>query len=77
MAEPHSLENFQRFVGTAGRIIGSQVMAKKALGDGRVEVKVRLDSESGVAVLVFPMVPVGDEWKLADEIKSYSKEWDQ
>jgi hypothetical protein len=53
-----------------------QVLEKKPIGSDRVELKVRLDSENSVTVLIFPMVAVGNEWRLGDDIHSYAQAWD-
>ncbi len=68
LADPQSRKSFESERDPAARIKGMQVLARKPIGNGRVELKVRLDSESGVAVLVFPVVAVGNEWKLGDDI---------
>jgi hypothetical protein len=69
-----SLEEFQR--GLINKITGMQVLATKAIGSDRVELKVRLDSESAVNVLIFPMVVIGSEWKFGGDINSYTQAWD-
>ena len=55
---------------------GMQVLATKPIGSDRVELKVRLDSENRVTVLIFPMVAIGNEWKLGNDIQSYTQAWD-
>ena len=77
LANPKSFEEFQhRSVRVAARTMGMQVLAKKPIGTDRVELKVRLDSENAVRVLIFPMVAIGNEWRLGDDIQSYTQAWD-
>jgi hypothetical protein len=76
LANPKSFEEFQhRSTGATGTM-GMQVLATKPIGSDRVELKVRLDSENRVTVLIFPMVAIGNEWKLGDDIQSYTQAWD-
>jgi hypothetical protein len=76
-ANPKSLEDFQRSSERSAQFKGMQVLATKSIGSDKVELKVRLDMESTVAVLIFPMLAVGNEWRLGDEIRNYTQEWDQ
>lgn len=73
LANSRSFEDFQH---SSGRSTGIQVLATKPIGSDRVELKVRLDTENSVSVLIFPMVAVGNEWRLGDEIHSYTQAWD-
>jgi len=76
LANPSSFDEFQRGSASAAGTVGLQVLAAKPVGSDRTELKVRLDTENSVAILVFPMVAVGSEWKLGDEIHSYTTAWD-
>ncbi|HEX4265423.1 MAG TPA: hypothetical protein VH597_13890 [Verrucomicrobiae bacterium] len=74
LANPKSLEEFQHR--SPSRITGTQVLAVKPIGNNRVELKVRVDTDNAVTILIFPMVAVGNEWKLGDDIDSYTRDWD-
>jgi hypothetical protein len=63
---------------------GLQVVARKSLGDDRVELKVKMDADSPpdskVAMppyMIQPMVKVGNEWKLGGSTRGYTEKWDQ
>lgn len=77
LANPNSIKDFQRGSAANARFKGMQVLAKKALPDGTIELKVRMDSESGVMLFVYPMAPIGNEWRLGDDIHAYTEAWDQ
>jgi hypothetical protein len=64
---------FQR--DSARNLQGMQVLGAKPVDSEHLELKVRLDTENSVAVLIFPMVAVGDGWRLGGEIRSYSETW--
>jgi hypothetical protein len=74
LANPKSLEDFRRR--SIDRTAGMQVLATKPIGSDRIELKVRLDTENAVSVLIFPMVAIGNEWRLGDDIHSYTQTWD-
>jgi hypothetical protein len=73
LADPKSLE---RFHWPTARTTGMQILAAKLVSSDRVELKVRVDSESAVCLLIYPMVAIGNEWRLGDEIQSYTQVWD-
>lgn len=75
LANSHSLEMFQR--DSAETFRGMQVLATKSVGTDRMEMKVRLDTANSVAILIFPMLAVGTEWRLGDEIRAYTETWDR
>jgi hypothetical protein len=77
LANTNSIQEFQRASAADARIKGLQVLARKVLADGKIELEVRLDSENSVSLLVFPMVTIGNEWRLGDEIHAYTEAWDQ
>jgi hypothetical protein len=68
--------SFEEFQHSSGRTTGIEVLATKPIGSDRVELKVRLDTENTVSVLIFPMVAVGNQWRLGEDIHSYSQAWD-
>ena len=74
LANPKSFEEFQHR--PMGTMTGMQVLATKPIGSDRVELKVRLDWENRVTVLIFPMVAIGNEWRLGGDIDSYTQAWD-
>ena len=74
LANPKSFEEFQHR--PMGTMTGMQVLATKPIGSDRVELKVRLDSANTVTVLIFPMVAIGNEWRLGGDIDSYTQAWD-
>jgi hypothetical protein len=76
LANPRSVDQFQREMESAAKIVGMQILATKSVGSDRKELKVRLDTENSVAILVFPMIAIGSEWRLGDEIHSYTQAWD-
>jgi len=60
---------------------GVEVLAKKTVSNDKVEFKLRLDMNAGGSVasttLTIPMLKVGDQWKLDDEIEDYNKSWEE
>ena len=75
LADPRSMEKFLE--GAASYpFLGMQVLGQKAISHDKVELKVRLDAESGVVLFIYPMTATGNEWRLGDDIRSYSREWD-
>jgi hypothetical protein len=76
LTNPKSFEEFQRGLASASKIVGMQVMGAKPVGSDRMELKVRLDTDNTVTILIFPMVAIGNEWRLGDEIDSYTEAWD-
>jgi hypothetical protein len=74
LANPQSLQTFQR--DSARDLQGMQVLDAKPVDSDHMELKVRLDTENSVAILIFPMVALGNEWRLGDEIRAYSESWD-
>ena len=76
LAKPNSRSEFNASSFSNKHIEGMQVLSAKPLSSDRTEVKVRFDTENTAFTLILPMVLVGNEWKLGDEIQSYTKEWD-
>lgn len=74
LADPRSLELFQR--GANSGVTGWQVLASKPVGNDRVELKVRMETENSMFIFIYPMVAVGNEWKLGDELEPYTQAWD-
>jgi RNA polymerase sigma factor (sigma-70 family) len=63
---------------------GMRILARKQLGDDRVELKVNLDYDPipGEAshqppVLIQPMVKIGNEWKLGGSTTGHQETWEQ
>lgn len=54
---------------------GMQILDTKRIGDGRTELKVRLDRQSSSLLLIFLMEAVGGEWKLGEDIREYREDW--
>jgi hypothetical protein len=71
----NSLQEFQS-MSRGNRVTGMQVLAAKPVGNDRVELKVRLDTENTVSIFIYPMVVIGNEWKLGGDIDSYTQAWD-
>ncbi len=62
---------------------GMQIVARKALGEDKVELKIRMDSDplpnteaEMPPFMIQPMVKVGNEWKLGGSTRGYQPEWD-
>ncbi len=54
---------------------GMQILDTKRIGDGRTELKVRLDRQSSSVLLIFRMEAVGGEWKLGEDVREYTEGW--
>jgi len=74
----------QRRTKVAPLFKGMQILARKALAENKVELKVRQEFElseempgvKGPLVMVQPMIKVGDEWKIGGSTRSWSAKWD-
>jgi len=75
LANTNSLKEFERGLAITGSSTGMQVLAAKTVGANRTELKVRLDTEDSVVILVYPMVAIGNEWRLGDDIHTYTEAW--
>ncbi len=61
---------------------GMQIVARKALDEDRVELKVKIDADlggQGIAppIVIVRAVKVGNEWKMDDLGRTYQPEWDK
>lgn len=73
LADTNNLERFRR---SNNGISGWQILASKPVGSDRVELEVEVDSQNSAAVFIYPMVAIGNEWKLGDDINPYTHAWD-
>jgi hypothetical protein len=62
---------------------GLQIVARKTLGEDRVELKLKMDADplpdskaDMPPFFIQPMVKVGNEWKLGGSTRGYQPEWD-
>ena len=60
-----------------------QFVARKALADDRVELKVKMDMaplpdgpQEQPPFMIQPMVKVGNEWKLGGSTRGYNADWE-
>jgi hypothetical protein len=74
LANSQSLQMFQR--DSSRNLQGMQILGARTVGSGHTALKVRLDTENSVDILIFPMVAVGGGWRLGGEIRPYSEAWD-
>lgn len=62
---------------------GLQIVARKTLGEDRVELKIKMDADpmpnskaDMPPFMIQPMVKVGNEWKLGGSTRGYQPNWD-
>jgi hypothetical protein len=66
LADPSSLERFRAEAKNAQNTRW-QILDLKPVGNDRVELKVRIETENAVTIWIYPMVAVGNEWRIGDE----------
>jgi len=74
LADPSSLERF-RLGAKNAQNTRWQVLDSKPVGNDRVELKVRIETENAETIWIYPMVAVGNEWRLGDELRPDSGTW--
>lgn len=55
---------------------GMQILARKEIADGRVELKIRM-RDNADQISIEPMLKVGDEWKRHGNSSAYTLEWEK
>ena len=70
IANPNSMKAFQAAQLSESQIKGVQMLSKRELGNGRVELKMRMDREGSISVMVFPMLAVENEWRLGADVRN-------
>lgn len=74
LADPSSLERF-RLGAKNAQNTRWQVLDSKPVGNDRVELKVRIETENAETIWIYPMVAVGNEWRLGDDLRPVSGTW--
>ncbi|MEO7297724.1 MAG: sigma-70 family RNA polymerase sigma factor [Verrucomicrobiota bacterium] len=88
LKDPKARENFEIGIKKMAPLFnGMEFVAKKILGDDKVEIKLRQDWNPDVKKLdanvtlpefhIQPMIKIGNEWKLGGSTRSYEPKWDE
>ena len=76
--QPDNTGAFRGYVAENKALTGLQILGEKKLGDDRVGLKVREDDDGGnTTIVVWPILRVGDQWKIHLDPQGYYRGWEQ
>jgi RNA polymerase sigma factor (sigma-70 family) len=76
--EPDNTGAFRGYVASNKALTDFQILGEKKLGDDRVGLKVREDDDGGnTTIVVWPILRVGDQWKIHLNPQGYYRGWEQ